>query len=117
MQAVGLSERLPSNIETAVFRIAQEAFTNILKHASATTASVILERRADVLHVVVEDDGCGFTAANVASSSETDYKLGLSSIRERLAILAGSLRIESAPDQGTTLFIEVPLQERGSDDG
>lgn len=113
VQAVGLSERLPARIENAAFRIVQEAFTNALKHASASTVSAILEKRGDRLRIVVEDDGRGFDCEGHAEAGEGrrawGEKLGLSSIRERLATLGGNLRIETARDSGASLFIDIPL--------
>jgi two-component system sensor histidine kinase UhpB len=110
VQVFGLSERLPLEVETAVFRIAQEALTNALKHARATNVSIVLERRADRLSVVIEDDGVGFDPKACESSTETrPRRLGLSSIRERLSLINGILRIEAAPGSGTTLFIDVLL--------
>lgn len=115
VQTVGLAERLLPDVETAVFRIVQEALTNVLKHASARTASVILEHQGDRLHVVIEDDGGGFDVDELAKdrtereSGDTRHRLGIFTIRERLALLGGSLRIEAAPGAGTGLFIDVPL--------
>lgn len=114
IQAMGLTDRLPAKIENAAFRIVQEGFTNILKHAHAKTASAILERAENCLRIVVEDDGIGSrhvgdTEFDTAAGVNT---LGLFGIRERLASLGGRLEIESAPGHGVTLFIEIPLHNQ-----
>lgn len=94
--------RLPPPVETAVFRIVQEALTNVLKHAQASRVSVMLEYRYDELLVIVEDNGRGFQP-----EVETDG-LGLIGIHERVALVKGKLNIESAPGLGTTLAIRIP---------
>jgi signal transduction histidine kinase len=96
--------RLPSEIETALYRIVQEALTNIVKHAQATKVSVVLTRAGDSVKMVVEDDGRGFSRGE--SSGEG---LGLVGMRERIALVNGRLDIESSPGAGTTLVAEVPL--------
>jgi signal transduction histidine kinase len=94
--------RLPPPVETAVFRIVQEALTNVLKHAQASRVSVMLEYRYDELLVIVEDNGRGFQP-----EIEGDG-LGLVGIQERVALVGGKLNIESAPGLGTTLAIRIP---------
>jgi len=94
--------RLPPPVETAVFRIVQEALTNVLKHAEATRVSVMLEYRYDELLVIVEDNGHGF-------QTEVERNgLGLIGINERVGLVGGKLNIESAPGLGTTLAIRIP---------
>ena len=107
LQVVGGEERLPVTVETAIYRVILEGLTNVLKHAEARSVSVVLERYDGELRVVVEDDGKGFDQQ--APREPGDAGLGLSGMRERLALLGGSLTIESTPGFGTTLFIEVPL--------
>jgi len=94
--------RLPAPVETAVFRIVQEALTNVLKHAQANRVSVMLEYRNDELLVIVEDNGRGFQPGQ-----ERDG-LGLVGIRERVACVGGKLNIESEPGSGTTLVVRIP---------
>jgi signal transduction histidine kinase len=94
--------RLPPQVETAVFRIVQEALTNVLKHAQASRVSVMLEYRYDELLLIVEDNGCGFQP-----EVERDG-LGLIGIHERVALIGGKLKLESAPGLGTTLAIRIP---------
>jgi signal transduction histidine kinase len=95
--------RLPSEIETALYRVVQEALTNIVKHAGATRVSVLLRRKDGGLLAVVEDDGAGFDPSRTREAA-----LGLAGMRERLALVGGRLQIESASGAGTTLAAEVP---------
>jgi signal transduction histidine kinase len=97
-------ERLPSEVETALYRIVQEALTNIAKHSRATRVSILLTRRDASVAAVVEDDGTGFDP-----SADAHGGLGIVGMRERLALLGGRLAIESGPTAGTTLIAEVPL--------
>lgn len=96
--------RLPSEVETTLYRIVQEALTNIAKHAAARSVSVLLVRRTGTATALVEDDGQGFGAEDEARGG-----IGLSGMRERLALVEGRLTIESRPGSGTTLVAEVPL--------
>ena len=101
--------RFPSHIETTVYRVVQEALTNVLKHAHARKVSVILNSSEDGLQVVVEDDGWGFDAKSPTSNGSGG--LGLLGARERIALVNGSLQIESKQGRGTTLFVRISLQE------
>ncbi len=97
-------ERLPAEVETTLYRIVQEALTNIVKHAGASTVSILLGRRDGSATLVIEDDGQGF----VLDQARPDG-LGLIGMQERVALHAGRLTIESTPGTGTTLAVEVPL--------
>jgi len=110
--AVGFEgRRLPPGTETALYRIVQEALTNVAKHAEAKNVSVILrEGEASVL-AIVEDDGKGFPVAEVMGSAAKDKRLGLFGMEERAALVAGKLTIESTPGEGTTVFVEVPFEQ------
>jgi signal transduction histidine kinase len=111
VQSVGDLGRLPAEIETAVYRIAQEGLTNVLKHADARVASVVLKRTPSRLDVIIEDDGVGFHAGGEAASANDGdpRRLGLSGIQERLDLIGGRMAIESGTGAGTTMFISVPL--------
>lgn len=98
------TERLPAELETVLYRVAQEALTNIVKHAGAQQVSLLLTRGDGGVGLVVEDDGRGFRAEDVRANA-----LGLVGMRERLALLDGTLSIESRPGGGTTLVAHVPL--------
>lgn len=108
-QAVGLEEtRLPPATETALYRIVQEALTNVAKHAEAKNVSVILRRGEASVLAVVEDDGKGFPRAELMGSTARDKNLGLFGMEERAALVGGKLTIESTPGKGTTVFVEAP---------
>ena len=97
--------RLPSDVETALYRIVQEALTNIVKHAQAASVSIVLTRSGRAVTAVIEDDGRGFTPGGGGDG------LGLLGMGERLALLGGKLKIESSPGAGSTIVAEVPLRQ------
>jgi signal transduction histidine kinase len=97
-------ERLPPDVETALYRIVQESLTNVVKHARAQRVSLVVQRRPRAVSVVIEDDGGGFDP-----SALDDQGLGLVGMRERLALVGGRLAIESSEGHGTTIAVEVPL--------
>jgi signal transduction histidine kinase len=97
-------ERLPPEIETALYRITQEAMTNVVKHARASRVSILLVRKPQSAAAVIEDDGVGFDPA-----ATRDGGIGLIGMRERVELLDGRLDIESSRGAGTTLVAEVPL--------
>lgn len=110
-----LGRRLALHLETTIYRIAQEALTNIVRHARAGRVSIVLERTDDRLILIVEDDGSGFDVKAVMKNAETEQRLGLLGMKERVALVGGSLSIESAQSRGTTLHVRIPfsLQETG----
>jgi signal transduction histidine kinase len=97
--------RLPSELETAIYRIVQEALTNVVKHADARHVSVVIQEKTDTVSVVIEDDGRGFEPAHARAEG-----LGLVGMRERAGLLGGTLTIESARGAGTTIALEVPMR-------
>jgi two-component system, NarL family, sensor histidine kinase DevS len=99
-----LGERLPAEVETTLYRIVQEALTNIVKHARARNVSILVVRRPQAVTAVIEDDGTGFDSRSVQEDG-----LGLLGMRERVALLDGRLTVESTPGAGTTLAVEVPV--------
>ncbi len=99
--------RLTPETETNLYRIVQEALNNIYKHASATNASVMIERRGSLIVLIVEDDGAGFDLEDPLAK---DKGLGLLGMRERAALVGGKIQIESAPDKGTSIFVRVPIE-------
>jgi PAS domain S-box-containing protein len=100
--------RLPSTVETAVYRIVQEALTNVVKHARARSVSVVLRHRAGAVQAIVADDGCGFDVEAALRGPGAWAGLGLHGMRERAALLGGEVTIESAPGEGTTIYVCVP---------
>ena len=109
-------DRLPLEIESTLYRVALEALTNIVRHASARRVSVLLERRGLRVSLIVEDDGLGFDVDAVLASPSGQDKLGIIGMEERLSLVGGSLEIESAPGSGTTLFARLPLSDSSSSD-
>ncbi len=97
-------ERLPPLIETTLYRIAQEALTNVARHAQATQVDVLLKRRGGQLVMIVEDNGLGFDIEATAKNQ----RLGLVGMRERAEMMGGQLMIESLRGAGTTIYVEVP---------
>jgi signal transduction histidine kinase len=96
--------RLPTKVETAIFRITQEALTNVVKHAEAKTVDVRLACRERSVILTIEDDGAGFSQVHVRGDG-----LGLVGMRERVASVNGALDIESKQGIGTRLTVEIPL--------
>lgn len=98
-------QRMPKPVENHLYRMVQEALTNVVKHARASSASVVLRRETDSVLAIVEDDGTGFQTKQ--EGPHDDVKLA--SIRERALLVGGSVSIESVNGHGTTLYIRVPL--------
>jgi PAS domain S-box-containing protein len=106
LHTAGLStERLASEIETTLYRIAQEALNNIAKHAHARQVEIILERRTDQVLLIVEDDGVGFEPVGMDRQRRG---FGLLGMQERAALVGATVQIESAPGEGTTIFVRTP---------
>jgi signal transduction histidine kinase len=101
---------LPPAVETTLFRVLQEATTNVLRHADATRVGVVLEAKGDQVRLIVEDNGKGFQPDDAKLPSTAKRRFGLFGMRERLALVHGELDVESAPECGTTLFIRIPLE-------
>jgi signal transduction histidine kinase len=97
-------QRLPPDVETTLYRIMQEALTNVVKHAQAKRVSIVLTRRDGSITAVIEDDGRGFGEGQAGENG-----LGLLGMSERVALVDGRLNVESSPGSGTTLSIEVPV--------
>jgi PAS domain S-box-containing protein len=105
------SKRLPLPVETALYRIAQEALTNTAKHALAHSARILVERLDSSVQMVVRDDGCGFEVAETLGTPGNLEHLGLHNMHERAALLNGSITIESMPACGTSISVRIPLGE------
>ena len=106
--------RLAPDLETAVYRVVQEAVSNAVKHGRARTITIDFTRRADVLRGCVRDDGAGFDVAQVLSRTGR-RGLGLMGMRERLAAVGGDLRIRSSPGSGTSVVFDVPVEYANGD--
>jgi signal transduction histidine kinase len=111
----GMDQRLPPELETALYRIVQEALTNVSKHAHARLCRVHLKGRPSAVLVTIEDDGLGFKASDLQVLDAT-RGLGLIGIRERVAHLGGTFQLETAPGQGTRLSIEMPARNHALSD-
>jgi len=107
----GMDGRLASETEAGIYRIVQEALTNVAKHAQASTCRVFLQRLTNTVLVTIEDDGVGFRPEDI-SVPGASRGIGLVGVRERVAQLRGELRLESGPGKGTRLTVEVPARPR-----
>jgi PAS domain S-box-containing protein len=105
-----LEQRLNPVIETECFRVAQEALTNVVRHAGAKTVSVELRKETGKLHLRVHDDGIGFDVGAVREQALRGASLGLLSMEERAALAGGGLEYKSAPKQGTEVHAWFPLK-------
>ena len=112
-EVVGLDDaaaRLPAAFETNLYRIVQEALTNVVRHAQATQVDVLLERRDNHMITIIEDNGVGFDPEAAGSG-----RLGLLGMRERAEMMGGSLVIESTMGSNTTIYVEVPYDNTNTD--
>jgi two-component system sensor histidine kinase UhpB len=101
--------RLAAKVETNLYRIMQEALNNTHKHAKATRVELMLEKRGDAIVLIISDDGSGFSLANKKKRSKG---LGLTGMRERAALVGGTLSLESSPGKGTTIQVSIPITPR-----
>jgi PAS domain S-box-containing protein len=102
------NERFATETEINLYRIVQEALNNIRKHARAGRAGVLFDTRGGSINLVIEDDGSGFDPEN---GEITGKGLGLIGIRERAALIGGTVQIESSPGRGTTVYVRVPVPD------
>src|SRR5215203_4604351 len=107
-EALG-DERLPAEVETALFRVAQEALTNVSKHAPSARVKITLQLLNDGVRLHVRDWGPGFDPEEATEGGGPGERLGLSSMRERVALLGGHLEVHSQPGEGTEVVAEIPL--------
>lgn len=105
-----LKDTFPQGLEENLFRIIQEALNNVEKHAEAKNVQLKVAKSPDSLFLRLQDDGKGFDAEQVLADRTTKQSLGLLSMRERAALLGGTLSIESRPGEGTTLQVKIPLR-------
>lgn len=106
------TERLPDAVEGAVYRIVQEALTNVARHSEATRAGIVVERRDGHVVAIIEDDGRGFDV-DITTWDQMPSRnggLGLVGIRERAALLGGTVDLESSASAGTTVFVRIPIE-------
>jgi signal transduction histidine kinase len=108
VSALHPEKRLPAEIEVGLYRVTMEALVNVLAHASAAHANVVILWQPEKVMLLVEDDGCGFDYPG--TRKDIDRSLGLLDMEERVTLLGGSLRIESTPLKGTSVRAEIPLE-------
>lgn len=116
-EAIGLEARLPEELETALFRIMQEAITNAVKHAKAKLLRVKMTREPGCIYGAVVDDGIGFHPVHVIGKSDKERGLGLFGMQERATLVGGSVQVESAPGLGTSVRVTVPDRVGGKATG
>ena len=111
MDASGLTNRLAPSVETCLFRVAQEAVTNIVRHSGAAAAWIELRRADGFVSLLVRDDGEGFDVGETLNSDDPARALGLAGMEERVSLLGGQLTVESTPGGGTVVRARVPVEE------
>jgi PAS domain S-box-containing protein len=111
LETIGLDDRLSPAMETVLYRVCQEALTNVARHAQASRVHVRLERTEDGITAVIEDNGVGFDAEQPAAPGSPRRGVGLLGIRERVSSQGGSIRVESRPESGTRLIVKIPLAQ------
>ena len=115
MQTFGRDDSLPLDVAVVLYRIVQEGLTNVLKHAQASKVSIVIEQKPEAVALVLEDDGIGFDAeGRVPLDGNQASGLGFSGMRERTALLSGTIAVESTPGKGSTIFVRVPLENKAS---
>ena len=116
-EMAGREKRLPGAMEVAMFRLAQEAFTNVQKHARATFVSLRVAFTDDEVQMTIRDNGIGFRMQDESDGDgeKTQSKFGLMGMRERVELLQGSIHFDTAPGQGTIINISLPLKEPGKE--
>jgi len=108
LEVIGIERRFSPEVELLLFRIAQEALSNIRRHAQASEAKIIMQFTKDSIKVTIKDNGRGFELPRRLDDLPRSGKLGLAGIQERARLLRGTIGMESKPGKGTTLVIEVP---------
>ncbi|MFA7229109.1 MAG: sensor histidine kinase [Melioribacteraceae bacterium] len=111
VNVIGGEIRLESKLEIYVYRIAQEAITNILKYSRATYFSIQLIIKNRFIRMMISDDGSGFDIDEVSSRREPLHGMGLINIKERVESYHGEFKIESSPENGTMIVVEIPLEK------
>ena len=108
-RAGGLKERLPAEMETALYRIVQECLTNTARHANAKKVSVALRESGDAVNATISDDGDGFDYDALLKNPGQERGLGLAGMQERALLLGGTLDISTKAGKGTTVKVRIPL--------
>lgn len=103
--------RLPAEVETVLFRVVQEAITNIARHAAARNVDIVFRFKEEAATIEVEDDGIGFDIVQMTPSPDSSRGLGLMGMHERIELVGGQIEINTAPGEGTHIYIQVPLAQ------
>jgi signal transduction histidine kinase len=109
LRVLGEKRRFSPEVELALYRIAQEALSNVRKHAQATSANVTIEFTNSAVQIVVQDDGKGFTPPALTGDLAVAGKLGLVGMQERVRLLQGTLALHSQPGMGTRVEVNAPV--------
>jgi signal transduction histidine kinase len=115
-EALGLEERAAPELETTLYRVVQEALTNVARHAHASKVQLRLERKGSTLIASIEDNGQGFDVAKVINRKASGSGMGLLGMRERVTLLGGHFNIRSQAGQGTQLYLEIPWENNHEQD-
>ncbi len=110
LKAVNLEERLTPELEIALYRIVQEAFTNIVKHAEAKNVLLNIKRLKSSVKLIIGDDGIGFNLEEFENRRKKEHGVGLLGMRERASLLKGTCTVESNPGEGTRVEVNIPLR-------
>jgi signal transduction histidine kinase len=116
LSIMGRPRRLPPEVETTLFRVTQEAVTNVLRHASAGQVWLDLKFDTDAASIRIRDDGQGFLVRYPTSNLNDRTGLGLLGIQERASLLGGRFEVHSTPGEGTDLSVWIPVSQRVVDD-
>src|SRR5262245_3214281 len=111
LRVEGLETRVEPDLETLVYRVAQEALTNVARHAAASAARLDVQRVPGKLSMSVRDNGVGFDVAQLFGSEERDRGFGLHGMRDRVQLFSGRFGLRSSPGEGTVVEIEIPLRD------
>ncbi|MFH1383089.1 MAG: PAS domain S-box protein [Chloroflexota bacterium] len=109
VNVIGNERRLPEEIELVLFRITQEALRNVWRHSQATTAEVTVQFERNLTRITVADNGKGFNLPGTMGDLAREGKLGLAGMQERAGLIGATLTVHSAPNQGSTMTIDLPL--------
>jgi len=116
LQVEGMDGRLPNEIETVLFRIAQEAMSNVARHSQAKNLVIRLEKGSDQVTMTLSDDGQGLDPTRKTAASDLTRGLGLAGMRERASLVRGQVSIESSAGKGTTVRVIIPLPDTAAQD-
>jgi signal transduction histidine kinase len=110
-EAIGdQNKRLPRELETTLYRVVQESLTNVARHSGAHCANILLKIDAASALLIIEDHGVGFDMKDLNASQAKKNRLGVYGMEERVALVGGTLSIESAPGEGTSIRVDIPIK-------